>query len=436
MQEILTDDIPLKDRLLKNWFWMYFLSFVIAPTGYLIKLMVSRELSVEDIGLVYSIIGFIGLLSAFNDLGLTEALQYYLPQYMIDKEFGKAKTILVITRIVQFLWWIVIWGILYAIAPWMAAHYFHSQQAITILRYFCIYFLFINLFQVLQSVFTALQNVKLQYACEAIRMRCVTIFVGCLVFFDTITLYNFSQIRLIWVIIGVFIAWLFFWKEYAPIFRKATVNVDKDVLKTQRSYAWKIMIGMQIGTIYSQIGQQFAISFLWPYDAGIWTNYMTFFTGISVFTGPIIAYLFPLFTELYKKNEQTKIKLVQKYLIRWVIIASVGIAIGWWYFSERAAVTFLTEEFRMSGILFKWTSLGMFFVIATWVQFALLAGAWLVQERVRIIIYGTIGWLLMSYLWVQIWWLWWLVASLLITHIYFWGHSLFYLKRFNHYEYF
>jgi O-antigen/teichoic acid export membrane protein len=189
------------------------------------------------------------------------------------------------------------------------------------------------------------------------------------------------------------------------------------------------MIGMQVGMIYSQIGQQFAIAFLWPYEAGIWTNYMTFFTGISVFTGPIIAYLFPLFTELYKKNEQTKIMLVQKYLIRWVILASIGIVIGWWYLSERAAVTFLTEKFRMSGILFKWTSLGMFFVIATRVQFALLAGAWLVQERVRIVLYGTIGWLLMSYLWVQIWWLWWLVASLVITHIYFWGHSLFYLRN-------
>lgn len=65
--------------------------------------MVSRSLSVEDVGLVYSIIGFIGLLSAFNDLGLTEALQYYLPHYIIDKEYGKAKTILVITRVVQFI---------------------------------------------------------------------------------------------------------------------------------------------------------------------------------------------------------------------------------------------------------------------------------------------------------------------------------------------
>jgi hypothetical protein len=46
------------------------------------------------------------------------------------------------------------------------------------------------------------------------------------------------------------------------MFRKATVNVDKDVLKTQRSHAWKIMIGMQVGMIYSQIGQQFAIAFL------------------------------------------------------------------------------------------------------------------------------------------------------------------------------
>jgi O-antigen/teichoic acid export membrane protein len=65
--------------------------------------MISRELSVEDIGLFYSIMGVIGVIATYNDLGLTEALQYYIPHYFIDKEYSKAKTIIVFTRIMQFL---------------------------------------------------------------------------------------------------------------------------------------------------------------------------------------------------------------------------------------------------------------------------------------------------------------------------------------------
>jgi O-antigen/teichoic acid export membrane protein len=65
--------------------------------------MVSHTLSVEDIGIVYSIIGLMSILSSYNDLGLTEALQYYLPHYLIDKAYDKAKTLLIFTRGVQIL---------------------------------------------------------------------------------------------------------------------------------------------------------------------------------------------------------------------------------------------------------------------------------------------------------------------------------------------
>ena len=76
-------------------------------------MMISRELSVEDIGLFYSIMGLITIISAYNDLGLTEALQYYLPHYFIDKEFSKAKTIIVFTRMMQFVSGIIVAGALW-----------------------------------------------------------------------------------------------------------------------------------------------------------------------------------------------------------------------------------------------------------------------------------------------------------------------------------
>ena len=71
-------------------------------------MLVSRTLSVEDIGIIYSIIGLITMISSYNDLGLTEALQYYLPHYLIDKEYNKAKTLIIFTRGMQFVTGILI----------------------------------------------------------------------------------------------------------------------------------------------------------------------------------------------------------------------------------------------------------------------------------------------------------------------------------------
>jgi O-antigen/teichoic acid export membrane protein len=64
----LIPDEPLQNKLIRNGFRLYFFQFIVAPAGYLIKMMISRELSVEDIGLFYSIMGLITIISAYNDL--------------------------------------------------------------------------------------------------------------------------------------------------------------------------------------------------------------------------------------------------------------------------------------------------------------------------------------------------------------------------------
>ncbi|MDP2670824.1 MAG: hypothetical protein Q8O99_08300 [bacterium] len=53
------------------------------------------------------------LISLYNDLGLTEALQYYLPKYRIEKKYNEYKTILLSTLGIQVISGFVIAGILF-----------------------------------------------------------------------------------------------------------------------------------------------------------------------------------------------------------------------------------------------------------------------------------------------------------------------------------
>lgn len=49
----------LTEKLVKKWFWIYLFSFLIAPSWYIIRIIVSNDLSVSDVWLLYSIISFI-----------------------------------------------------------------------------------------------------------------------------------------------------------------------------------------------------------------------------------------------------------------------------------------------------------------------------------------------------------------------------------------
>ncbi|MFA5748380.1 MAG: hypothetical protein WC872_04720, partial [Candidatus Absconditabacterales bacterium] len=126
-REILSDQ-PLGQKLIKNGFWLYFFTLFIGPAGYLIRVLISNSISVADVGIIYSVMGLIGILSAYHDLGLTEALQYHLPKYRITKQYNTFKTSIIFTLLVQMLTGLIIATILFYGANYLSIHYFHSPE--------------------------------------------------------------------------------------------------------------------------------------------------------------------------------------------------------------------------------------------------------------------------------------------------------------------
>jgi hypothetical protein len=70
-------DQPLWEKLIKKGFWFYFFSFLIAPAGYIIKVLISNSVSVADVGVLYSIVCLITFLNVYNDLGLLKVFNIF-----------------------------------------------------------------------------------------------------------------------------------------------------------------------------------------------------------------------------------------------------------------------------------------------------------------------------------------------------------------------
>jgi len=100
---MLKNDENLKEKFVRKGFWIYLFSFIIGPIGYATKMILSSDLTVEQIGVFYGIISLITLVGTYNDLGLTEALQYYLPKFAVNKQYGKFKAALFYALSAQFL---------------------------------------------------------------------------------------------------------------------------------------------------------------------------------------------------------------------------------------------------------------------------------------------------------------------------------------------
>ena len=138
----LLQDETLSQKLIKKGFWLYLFWYLIAPGGYLIRLLISNspKVSVADVGILYSIISLISFLNVYNDLGLTESLQYFLPKFWIKKEYNHIKTTIYLSFLVQFGTAILIALGLWFGSDWLAINYFHNPISADILKYFCLYF--------------------------------------------------------------------------------------------------------------------------------------------------------------------------------------------------------------------------------------------------------------------------------------------------------
>lgn len=59
MSSELLQDETLAHKFIRRGFWGYFFMLFIAPTGYLVRLLVTNTISIEEVGVLYSIIGFV-----------------------------------------------------------------------------------------------------------------------------------------------------------------------------------------------------------------------------------------------------------------------------------------------------------------------------------------------------------------------------------------
>lgn len=381
----LLPDQSLWEKLIKKWFWLYLFSFLVAPAGYIIKVLISNSVSVADVWVLYSVVWLVTLLSVYNDLGLTESLQYFIPRYWIKKQYNYIKTSIYLSLAVQIFTGIIIASILWFWAPWLATHYFHSPSAEIILRYFCFYFLGINLFQILQSIFYAFQNTLAHQLVEFIKMRATVWFT--LFFFLTgradIEWYSLNWV--LWLVVGIVIWLIIFFSRYKSRIFQWKLVIDKPMIKEYVKYAFWCFLGLNAIHIFGQVIQQLVIVMLWPESAWYYTNFLSLFGISSLLIWPIIGLIFPMVSELITKKDTNKLKLLFSFFYTYFFVFSFLLAVFMIVLWPEIASVLFGQKFILSGELLSWWAIFTIITIFVGFNFSVMAGMWKIRERVKIL---------------------------------------------------
>jgi len=100
----------------------------------------------------------ITLLAGFNDLGMTESMNKFIPQFIKEKNYGRVKLLLATSITVQLVTSGIIFCIFFFGANYISVHFFKSEIAIEVLKIFSVFFIGLNLFQIISTFFMSIQN--------------------------------------------------------------------------------------------------------------------------------------------------------------------------------------------------------------------------------------------------------------------------------------
>lgn len=376
----------LAEKFIKKGFWLYLFSFIIGPIWYIIKIIISWELTVSEVWILYWVISLITLVSAYNDLWLTDSLNFFVPKFITEKRYDKVKSILTYAFIAQMSTGITISLFFFFGADFLANNYFDSIQAKNVLKIFAFFFLWINIFQIISTFFMVVQNTFYNKIIEFLRISFVLIFVLWIFYIDIWNIINFSYAWLFWLYIWIIIAITIFIKKYYNLYLKNEKIIwEKTLFKQIFKYAITIYIWIQAWTLLWQMDMQMIIYMIWSEPAWYYTNYLSIISIPFMLIWPIFYLLYPMFSQMSSRWEIDKIKIIKSIFQKNFLVLSIAFSILFFVFADKLTIILFWEKFLPSWEILKYSILFLAFNFLLQMNWNILASIWKVKERLKIV---------------------------------------------------
>nr|MDD3719898.1 oligosaccharide flippase family protein [Candidatus Gracilibacteria bacterium] len=381
----------LSEKFIKKGFWLYVFSFITAPLGYIVKIIISGNLTVSEVGTLYGIISLIMLVSAYHDFGISESIYYFVPKFTAESRYDKVKLIIFYGFLAQVVTGLILFSCFFFGSNYLAEHYFKSIEAMNVLKIFAFYFLCINFYQIIGNFLMAVQNTFYNKLIELLRMGFVLFSTIGLFVFNYGTLLTFSYAWLFGLIVGMlFSIFIFYTKYYKVYLVNEKLFFDKELLKTIIKYSLLVFLSAQAATILGQIDMLIVIYMLGTEAAGYYTNYLSIISIPFMIIGPVFGFLFPVISELYGKNELDKIRLIKSIFTKNFLSIGMFVNILFFVFAETIAFILFGEKFIMSGIILKYSVLFLIFNYLLQINFQIMSGIGKVKYKFDIMVIAII----------------------------------------------
>ena len=385
---MLLKEESLSKKFITKGAWIYFFVFLTAPLGYIIRIILTWDLTPSEVGIIYGTISLLGLLGSYTDFWLTESLNYFLPKYIIKSDYARCKYLLGIALSTQVVTSSIVSLGLYFSAQWVATYYFHAPEANWVIQILSLFFIGSHILQVIWTFLNAIQNIKIQKSIEFIRMI-MTIIWGLILFFSGKgNIYTYSWSWIVWIYGGLIFWSIIFYRVYYRKYLNIPQKKDWMLRRQFIHYSLWTLFSANVATVLHQVDMQFLTYFLWVSNTGIYSIYLSLVGIPYLFLWPLLGFLFPVISEIWGKWEMKKIQTI--YTLFSTQLGIISLWIGGLFLMAWESIAWLLfgEKFLSAGIALYYIAPFLVFNILVQVNFQILGGLGHVKQRIYILIWA------------------------------------------------
>ncbi|MFC1729975.1 flippase [candidate division KSB1 bacterium] len=372
------------NRVLKGTIYIFLISLLAALLGYFVRIVLAKGLTKEEYGLFYAVFSLVALVGIFKNLGLSQALAKFIPEYLSKKDFSGIKSSIVLTFLVQFGITTVISIILFLLSDSLSMFLFHTETASSVLKLLILMFWLMPLENVFRFSFQGFQKMLLYASVELIRMLFVLILILIFIWKGFGVMAPSLSYVFVYLIVPV-VCFPFFLRIF-PRFFKEKLNINKELLRKLLKFGIPVMAGI-FGAIIMLYTDTVILSYFGTLEDVALYQAASPTARILLYLGYALAAVFlPLSAELWAKGKKEKLRQGIQILYKFSFILVIPMALAMLVFPDLILKLLFGKEYIGAAIVLQILSIGTVFYTVGHINSNILSGIGHPAENTRIVL--------------------------------------------------
>lgn len=340
---------------------VFVISLLAAILGYVVRVVLARNLSLEDFGLFYAVFAFLALLGIFKSLGFDKALIKFIPEFYHQKNNNLIKSSIIYVTAIQFITNSIIIIAVYLLSSYLSINFFHTNKADIVLKLMAIAFFIDSFVNTLKFSFQGFQKMTLFAGIDVVRMLLIIIiiFIGLKLNYgllSPVVAYVFTPAILLLVF-----GWLLLYKIF-PDFNQAKFIINKNLMKKISKYSIFVMVSGTAAIILGYTDTIVLTYFAGVHQVGLYNAALPTAKILIYLPTAIGSILLPLASELWIKRKYEILKAGMQSLYKYAFIVTIPLAFAILSFANLILLVLFGKNYVLAAFSMQILSIGMVFM--------------------------------------------------------------------------